>query len=130
MANALEEGGLKATELQSISACANSSPSLDLMEARAIKRMGGERASQIRISAIKSMLGEFNSCGGLRVVASALSLQHQWIPPTINYQVADPDCDLALVSGTGQAVKFDHILINGSSNGGSHVSLLLRRFIE
>ena len=66
---ALAEAGLKVSELQSISACANSSPGLDLMEARAIQRIAGDRTKQIRVSAIKSMLGEFNSSGGLRVVA-------------------------------------------------------------
>jgi len=127
---ALTEAGLKVSELQSISACANSSPDLDLMEARAIKRITGDRAAQIRISAIKSMLGEFNSCGGLRVVASALSLQHRWIPPTINYLVPDPACDLSLASHAGQAAEPENTLINGSSNGGSHIALLLQRFVE
>ena len=127
---ALAEAGLKVSELQSISACANSSPGLDLMEARAIQRIAGDRTKQIRVSAIKSMLGEFNSSGGLRVVASALSLQHQWIPPTINYLVPDPACDLSLVSHTGQAAEPENTLINGSSNGGSHIALLLQRFVE
>jgi 3-oxoacyl-[acyl-carrier-protein] synthase II len=127
---ALTEAGLKVSELQSIIACANSSPGLDLMEARAIKRIAGDRVAQIRVSAIKSMLGEFNSSGGLRVVASALSLQHQWIPPTINYLVPDPACDLSLVSHTGQAAELENTLINGSSNGGSHIALLLQRFVE
>jgi len=127
---ALEEGGLEARDLESISACANSSPSLDPMETQAINMVAGDRASRIPVSALKSMLGEFNSCGGLRVVACALSLQHRWMPPTINYRVPDPACNLNLVSNTGQAAELENILINGSSNGGSHVSLLLRTCVE
>lgn len=130
MTLALRAGGLEVEELRSISACANSSPTLDLMETRAIKKIGGNGASQIPISAIKSMLGEFNSCGGLRTVASALSLRHQWIPPTINYQVSDSACDLDCVPNVGRAYPLENILINGSSNGGSHISLLLRSFVE
>ena len=127
MGLALKAGGLKAGEVQSINACANSSPGLDLMESRAIKRIRGEESSGIPVSAIKSMLGEFNSCGGLRIVASALSLAHQWIPPTIHYQVADPACDLDWIPNVGLADDLENVLINGSSNGGSHISILLRR---
>jgi 3-oxoacyl-[acyl-carrier-protein] synthase II len=130
MSLALEMGGVGPEEMPQISACANSSPSLDLMEVRAIQRIWGAKAGSIPVSALKSMLGEFHSCGGLRVVASVLSLKHQWIPPTINYQVPDPACNLDFVPNVGRPGDFGSILVNGSSNGGSHVSLLLRRCIE
>ena len=127
---ALKDADLSPDEVCSISACANSSVDLDRAEARAIGRIWGDEASRIPVSAIKSMLGEFNSCGGLRVVASALSLRHQWIPPTIHYRVPDPDCNLNCVPNTGRAAPLQNILINGSSSGGSHISLILRRSVE
>lgn len=130
MSLALEMGMMSRDEPLVVSACANSSPHLDLMEVRAIRRIWGDGASNIPVSALKSMLGEFHSCGGLRLVANALSLQHQWIPPTVNYQVPDPACDLDFVSNGGRPGDFQHILINGSSNGGSHICLLLRKWIE
>ena len=127
---ALKDADLSPDEVCSISACANSSVDLDRAEARAVGRIWGDEASRIPVSAIKSMLGEFNSCGGLRVVASALSLRHQWIPPTIHYRVPDPDCNLNCVPNTGRAAPLQNILINGSSSGGSHISLILRRSVE
>jgi 3-oxoacyl-[acyl-carrier-protein] synthase II len=130
MAQALRMAAVSPAKPQVISACANSSPILDLMEAKAMKRTWGDEASSIPVSGLKSMLGEFHSCGGLRAVACALSLQHQWIPPTINYRVSDPACDLDCVPNVGRAAEFENILINGSSNGGSHISLLLQRFVE
>ncbi|MDH7500636.1 MAG: beta-ketoacyl-[acyl-carrier-protein] synthase family protein [candidate division NC10 bacterium] len=130
MSMALQMGKVGPQEPLVISACANSSPQLDLMEARAIRRVWGDQALRIPVSALKSMLGEFHSCGGLRVVASALSLQHQWIPPTINYRMPDPACALDFVPNVGRPADFRHILINGSSNGGSHICLLLRKWVE
>jgi 3-oxoacyl-[acyl-carrier-protein] synthase II len=112
-----------------IVACANSTPELDRMEADAIRRLWGEEAGSIPVTAPKSMLGEFHSCGGLRIVAAALCLQYGWIPPTINYRVFDPECPLDCVPNQGRAAELDSVLVTGSSSGGGHACLWLRKFL-
>jgi 3-oxoacyl-[acyl-carrier-protein] synthase II len=111
-----------------ISAAANSTPDLDRAESLAIPKVFGERAKEISVSSLKSMLGEFDGSGGIRACGVVLSLYHGMIPPTIGTQHIDPQCNLNLVLGQSKKRKIRSALLNGCSNGGSNISLWFKRF--
>ena len=89
--------GRKDFPIDYLSGAGNSSKSLDELEVRGVKKAFPDRASQIPISSVKSMMGEAIASGGIRMVANILSLEHGFIPPTINYLHPDPECDLSYV---------------------------------
>jgi len=102
-------------------------PVLDAAEVRYIKEVFGERAYSIPISSIKGVTGNPLAAGGpLQVAACALSLRDQIIPPTANYELPDPDCDLDFVPRPRKA-KLDSILLNVRGLGGSASSLVVSR---
>jgi len=124
---------LAAEELQTvdyISAAANSTPDLDRAEGLAIKKVFKERAKEISVSSLKSMLGEFDGSGGIRACGLSLSLYHGVIPPTIGTKHLDPQCDLNVVLGQSKKMEIRSALLNGFSNGGSNISLGFKRWIE
>jgi len=114
--------------LDHISAAANSTPELDRAEARAIREVFRERTKEISVTALKSMIGEFDGSGGIRACAVALSLSHGMIPPTIGIDHLSPDCDLKVVLKGPEQREVRSALLNGCSNGGSHVSIWFKRF--
>jgi 3-oxoacyl-[acyl-carrier-protein] synthase II len=122
---------LAVEELQTvdyISAAANSTPDLDRAETFAIKKVFGERAKEISVSSLKSMLGEFDGSGGIRACVAALSLYHGVIPPTIGTKHLDPQCDLNVVLGQSKKKRIQSALLNGCSNGGSNISLWFKDY--
>ena len=122
---------LAAEELQTvdyISAAANSTPDLDRAEGLAIKKVFKERAKEISVSSLKSMLGEFDGSGGIRACGAALSLYHGVIPPTIGTKHLDPQCDLNVVLGQSKEKEIQTALLNGCSNGGSNISLWFKDY--
>ena len=122
---------LAADELQAvdhISAAANSTPDLDEGETLAIKKVFGKRATEILVSSLKSVLGEFDGSGGIRACGLALSLYHGMIPPTIGTEEIDSQCDLNVVLGQAKKKEIRSALLNGCSNGGSNISLWFKRY--
>jgi 3-oxoacyl-[acyl-carrier-protein] synthase II len=111
-----------------ISGAANSTPDLDRAEALAIKKVFGERTTEISVSSLKSLLGEFDGSGGIRACAMALSLYHEMIPPTIGTQHLDPQCDVNVVIGQSKKHEIRSALLNGCSSGGSNISLWFKRY--
>jgi 3-oxoacyl-[acyl-carrier-protein] synthase II len=111
-----------------ISAAANSTPDLDRAETLAIKKIFGERAKEISVSSLKSMLGEFDGSGGIRACGLVLSLSHGIIPPTIGTERLDPQCDLNVILGQSKKKEIRSALLNGCSNGGSNISLRFKRY--
>ena len=100
---AMEEAGLNAEDISYISACANSSVTGDKMEAKIIKDYFGDYAENIPVSAIKSMTGEcLDASGALQSVAGVLAINNGIIPPTINYQEKDEECNLDCVSNNSR----------------------------
>lgn len=112
-----------------ISAAANSTPDLDRAEARAIRKVFGGRTGEVRVSAMKSMIGEFDGSGGIRASGLALSIYHGVIPPTIGTDSPDPECDLRIVLHRPEPAELRSALLNSSSNGGSTVSIWFRRYV-
>jgi 3-oxoacyl-[acyl-carrier-protein] synthase II len=113
-----------------ISAAANSTLDLDRAEAFAIKKVFKERAKEVSVSSLKSMLGEFDASGSIRACGVALSLYHGMIPPTLGTENLDPECDLNIILRQSQGRPIRSALLNGCSIGGSNISILFKRYVS
>jgi 3-oxoacyl-[acyl-carrier-protein] synthase II len=125
---ALEDAGIKPTDVDYISAHATSTKMGDAIETLAIKRLFGENAYEIPVSAAKSMIGHaVGASGAIEAVASVLSIQDNVVHPTINYETPDPECDLDYVPNSAREMAIDTILSNSFGMGGQNVSLVFSR---
>jgi 3-oxoacyl-[acyl-carrier-protein] synthase II len=125
MGKALEEGWVKPSEVDYINAHGTGTPLNDKVETLSIKRVFGERAYSIPVSSIKSMVGHcLGSAGAIEAVASILSILHGFIPPTINHQEGDEDCDLDYVPGESREVNVKVVLSNSFAFGGNCTTLV------
>ena len=123
---ALAMAKLDASKIDYICAHGNSMPDYDIAETNAFKLVFGKRAYKIPISSIKSMTGQTLAAGGgFQVVASCLTLQNGIVPPTINYEIPDPNCDLDYVPNQARAARVHTVLINAHSLGETHSVLIL-----
>jgi len=124
---ALESAHINPEELGYINAHGTSTPQNDAMETTAIKRVIGEAAYNIPISSTKSMIGHaFGAAGALEAIVCALSLLHQRIHPTINYETPDPACDLDYVPNIARDLKsLRYVLSNSFGLGGQNATLIL-----
>jgi len=128
MRAALENAGIPPEEIDYISAHGTSTPINDPIETRAVKTVFGERAYRLPISSIKSMVGHAaGGCGALEAAALALSIAEGVVPPTINLETADPECDLDYVPNVGRAVEIRAGLSNVFGFGGHNSCVVLRR---
>lgn len=126
---ALSTAGLKAGDIDYISANANSTKEADRIEAEAIHDLFGEYARKVPVSAIKSMIGDTFSVSGLMQVAeSAGSLEGQFVPPTLNYLEPDEYCDLNVVANKCRDTKIKNILINCFSPSGVSNCVVLSKY--
>jgi 3-oxoacyl-[acyl-carrier-protein] synthase II len=129
MKNALRNAGISAEEIDVISAHATSTKAGDLAETLAIKRMFGERAYQIPVTANKSMLGHmFGAAGGVEAIALVKSLIEGVVPATINLDQADTACDLDYVPNAARNMKLNIGLSNSFGFGGHNAVIVLKRF--
>jgi len=123
---ALEKSNLKEESIDYISAHAPSDPELDRGETIAIEKLFGKRAYFIPVSSIKSMIGNPLAAGGiLQLISSLMTINTGIIPPTINYEYPDPDCDLDYVPNCSRYMKVEKILINSHSFGQANTSLVI-----
>ncbi len=119
--------GLKDIKIDYISGAGNSSKLLDAMEAQGIKRAFPSHYDQIPVSSVKSMVGEAIAFGGLRMVANVLSVEYRFIPPTINYLVSDPSCDLRYITSPKVDEEIETLLHLGISPEECYSSILIGR---
>ena len=125
MRAALASGEVNPGEVGHVNAHATSTPQGDAGEARAIREILGP---DMPVTAPKSMLGHtLGAAGAVEAAFTALSLKHQLIPPTINYDTPDPECPVHVVAGEARQVPMAHALSNSFGFGGTNVSLLLSR---
>jgi len=125
---AIQDAKLDPADVDYINAHGTSTPANDKNETSAIKSALGERAYQIPVSSTKSMTGHLlGGSGGIEAVAAVLAIQHQVVPPTINYQNPDPECDLDYVPNQARDAKVDVVLSNSFGFGGHNVCLAFRR---
>ena len=126
---ALNEAGIHPEEIDYINAHGTSTPLNDKNETKIIKNVFGERAYKIAISANKSMTGHsLGAAGSIEAIASLLTLKHQFIPPTINYETPDPECDLDYIPNHGREAEVHTILSNSYGFGGKNSALIFRDF--
>jgi 3-oxoacyl-[acyl-carrier-protein] synthase II len=125
MREALEESGVTPFEVDYINAHGTGTPLNDKVETLSIKNVFGKRACSIPISSIKSMVGHcLGSAGAIEAIASVLSINSQFIPPTLNHQKGDEDCDLDYVPGKSRDMEVKVVLSNSFAFGGNCTSLV------
>ena len=131
MQAALKRAGVEPAQVDYINAHGTSTPYNDRLETIAIKRLFGEHARTVAISSTKSMTGHLlGAAGGLEAGITVLAIRHQLIPPTINYETPDPECDLDYVPNVKRAATIDYALSNSFGFGGTNGALLFKRFDE
>jgi 3-oxoacyl-[acyl-carrier-protein] synthase II len=129
MVGALRDGGLRPEEVGYINAHGTSTPYNDKTETLAIKRVFGAHASRLAVSSTKSMTGHLlGAAGGIETIVSVLALQQGLLPPTINYETPDPECDLDYVPNVARKAEVETALSNGFGFGGTNATLAFRRW--
>ena len=129
MRRALRDAGLDPADVQYINAHGTSTPYNDQNETRAIKAVFGDHAQRLFVSSTKSATGHtLGAAGGLEFAFCALAVRDGMIPPTINYQTPDPECDLNYVPNVAVKHEVDVALSNSFGFGGHNCTLAVRRF--
>ncbi len=125
----IEDAGIKPEEVDYINAHGTSTPFNDKNETEAIKTCFGEHAYKLAISSTKSMTGHLlGAAGAIEAVVTVLTLRNDIIPPTINYEDPDPECDLNYVPNKAIQKKVNYAISNAFGFGGHNVSLLFKKF--
>jgi len=129
--NALLGSKLSSSSIDYVCAHGIGNRQYDIAETRALKMVIGQRAYNVPTSSIKSSTGQSFAAGGAwQLVSSCMSLHTHLLPPTINYRVPDPECDLDYVPNVARRARVDTIMLNSHSFGGTHAALIVRRFNE
>lgn len=127
--DALNNAGLMATDIDYICANANSTVAADKIESMVIKQIFGEYGKKVPVSSVKSMVGECYSVTGGFSAAAALGAIHEgFIPPTMNYQEPDPDCDLNIIANKSCPANLKNVLVVGFSPSGANSCMILRKY--
>jgi 3-oxoacyl-[acyl-carrier-protein] synthase II len=125
---ALGDAGMTVEQIDHINAHGTATPENDKMEYLAIAAVFGERAKEIPVSSNKSMVGHtISAAGAVEAVFSLLTLEHQRIPPTINYDIPDPAIQFDVVGNTARDAKVTAVMSNSFGFGGQNASLILTR---
>jgi 3-oxoacyl-[acyl-carrier-protein] synthase II len=128
MANAITDAGLSPTDIQYVSAHGTSTPGNDKTETVALKQVFGEHAGSLAISSVKSMTGHLTcGAGALNVLASLRAIGDGVVPPTINLENPDPNCDLDYVPNEAREADVDAVLVNAFAFGGTNGCLVVRK---
>lgn len=129
MMAALKDAKLAPDDIGYVNAHGTSTPIGDVIETRALKRVFGERAKKVAVSSTKSMTGHLlGGAGGLEAGISVLALRDQTLPPTINLENPDPECDLDYVPNHARKASVEYVLSNSFGFGGTNAALVFRRW--
>jgi 3-oxoacyl-[acyl-carrier-protein] synthase II len=130
MERAIKDAGITPGQIGYINAHGTSTPYNDKFETLAIKQVFGKHAQNgLAVSSTKSMTGHaLGAAGGIEAVFSVLSLYEKKLPPTINYEFPDPECDLDYVPNSARAVEVDYVLSNSFGFGGTNACLVFKRY--
>ncbi len=125
----LKDAGIQPMDVDYINAHGTSTPLNDKVETRVIKKAFGKNAYKVPISSIKSMTGHsLGASGAIEAVSCNLVIENQFLPPTINYENPDPECDLDYVPNVGRKTEVNIVLSNSSAFGGKNSVLILKKF--
>jgi 3-oxoacyl-[acyl-carrier-protein] synthase II len=127
---ALKTGGLKIEDVSYINAHGTSTPQGDACETQAIKTVFGEHAKKIAVSSTKGATGHMlGAAGAVEMSVCALAIKHGIVPPTINYQVPDPECDLDYVPNNAREMNVNAVINNSFGFGGHNASIAAKKFV-
>lgn len=130
MAASLKDAGVKPKEVDYINAHGTSTLYNDKIETLAIKKVFGDHAKKVAVSSTKSVTGHLlGAAGGVELIATVLCMRDGIIPPTINYETPDPDCDLDYVPNKPRAAKVNVAMSNALGFGGHNATLVVRKFV-
>ena len=125
---AIRNAGINAEDVTYINAHGTSTPFNDFFETQAIKKVFGANAGKVMVSSTKSMTGHLlGAAGGVEAVFTLMAMDKGIVPPTINYQEADPECDLDYVPNTAREARIEYALSNNFGFGGTNASLLFKK---
>ncbi len=129
MKMALRTGGLNLEDVTYVNAHGTSTPVGDVCETQAIKSVFGGHAKKLAVSSTKGATGHMlGAAGAVEMTACALAIKHGIVPPTINYQTPDPDCDLDYVPNTAREMKVNAIVNNSFGFGGHNSTITAKKF--
>ncbi|HMB84989.1 MAG TPA: beta-ketoacyl-ACP synthase II [Methylomirabilota bacterium] len=129
MTLAMKDAEVEPSAVSYINAHGTSTPYNDKSETMAIKRVFGEHARKLAVSSTKSMTGHLiGAAGGIEAIATALAIHHGVLPPTINYETPDPDCDLDYVPNQARKQDVEVALSNAFGFGGTNATIVLRKY--
>lgn len=131
MQAALRDAGLEGPEVGYINAHGTSTPYNDKFETLAIRRVFGDHARRLAVSSTKSMTGHLlGAAGGIEAIATVLAMHHGILPPTINYETPDPDCDLDYIPNQPRKQDVEVALSNAFGFGGTNATLAFRKYLK
>ncbi len=131
IAGALADSGLAPTDIDYINAHGTSTQVNDRVETISIKKVFGEQAYKIPVSSSKSMLGHLiAAAGAVELITCVMTIRQGVLPPTINYENPDPECDLDYVPNKPREKRVNHVMSNSFGFGGQNVSLVVSRFAD
>ncbi|HNU09707.1 MAG TPA: hypothetical protein PKO33_18200, partial [Pyrinomonadaceae bacterium] len=131
MQRAIKDAGIDPTQIGYINAHGTSTPYNDKFETLAIKKVFGDQAYKLAVSSTKSMTGHaLGAAGGIEAVISILAMENGILPPTINYENPDPDCDLDYVPNKIREADVEYVLSNSFGFGGTNACLVFKRYEE
>jgi 3-oxoacyl-[acyl-carrier-protein] synthase II len=127
----LKDAGLKPQDISYINAHGTSTNLNDKVETLAVKKVFGDYAKKVPMSSTKSMTGHLlGAAGGVELVACICAMQDSVIPPTINLENPDPECDLDYVPNQARALKVQTAMSNSLGFGGHNASVIIKKFQE
>ncbi len=126
---AMKDAGINYDEVDYVNAHGTSTPLNDMSETMAMKKVFKDHAKKVAVSSTKSMTGHtLGAAGGIESVFSALAIKNGIIPPTINYDTPDPECDLDYVPNTAREAKVSVAMSNSFGFGGTNATLIFKEF--
>jgi 3-oxoacyl-[acyl-carrier-protein] synthase II len=130
MKMALRSGGLNPTDISYVNAHGTSTPQGDICETQAIKSVFGDYARKLAVSSTKGATGHMlGAAGAVEMAVCCKAIQTNIVPPTINYENPDPECDLDYIPNTARELKVDAILNNSFGFGGHNATIAAKRFL-
>ena len=132
MQRAIKDAGISPEQIGYVNAHGTSTPYNDKFETLAIKKVFGEHAKNgLTVSSTKSMTGHaLGAAGGIEAVISVLAISEKKLPPTINYEIPDPECDLDYIPNEAREKEVDYVLSNSFGFGGTNACLVFKRYTE
>jgi len=131
MTQAMEDAGITSDKVGYINAHGTSTPLNDSIETTAIKLAFGEHARTLAVSSTKSMTGHMlGASGAVEAIITIKAVAEGYLPPTINYMVADPECDLDIIPNIGRKADIEYAMSNSLGFGGHNASVVFKKVKE